>query len=59
MFFHVASVGLPRFPYLGKQNYGLYRACMQPSRYLDIPLIIGEGEEEMPLGSDDHNSANK
>ncbi|MHB8974073.1 MAG: hypothetical protein ACYC4N_26860 [Pirellulaceae bacterium] len=58
MFVHVASVGLPRFPYLRKQNYGLYRAVMQPSRYTDIPLIIGE-EEEMPLGLDDHKSANK
>jgi hypothetical protein len=54
-FFRIASAGLPKFPYLCEQNYGLYRAVrQQPSPYLSFcgitPRVIIQEEEEEKLG---------
>jgi len=51
MFFHIASVGLPGFPYLCEQNYGLYRGVrQQPSRFVVPESQRIQEEEEPKLG---------
>jgi hypothetical protein len=53
MFFHVASAGLPGFPYLCEQNYGLYRGVrQQPPRFVapESQRIQEEDEPKLGLG---------
>jgi hypothetical protein len=63
-FFRISSAGLPRFPYLCPQNYGLYRAVrQQPSPYLSLQMIPPsqriQEEEEEKLGVSDGGAAGK
>jgi hypothetical protein len=60
MFFHIASVGLPGFPYLCPQNYGLYRGVrQQPSRFVVPESQRIQEEEEPKLGISEPNASGK
>jgi len=49
-FVYVSSVGLPRFPYKGERNYGLYRAVLlQPSMRLPKRVQLIQEEKEILL----------
>jgi hypothetical protein len=60
MFFHIASVGLPGFPYLCEQNYGLYRGVrQQPSRFVVPESQRIQEEEEPKLGVSESGTVGK